>query len=406
MNTHVKINIDKRRIKKDGSCPIIFRLTHNRKSTAISTGYSVEEKFWDDKKREVKNTYKGVSSVKRLNVLLGSRIAEMKGKIAKLEESKKLNQLSVQDLRDQLVGKRKKSSVFGFFEELIQRFTDAGRIGNANAYKNTFGVLKNYRNEKDLTFEQLNYRFLVRFETEYLKGGRSINGLYFNMRTLRSTFNKAIKEGIVDKEYYPFDDYKLKKEPTKKRALPLIDLQKIIKLELEEDDSLFNVRNLFLVSFYLRGMALIDISFLKKSNIVGDRIQYKRKKTAVQYDMKISPELNEIFNFYLKGKKKDDFIFPILKSENLQEQYLDLANARSKYNQGLQKLGTKCEIKEHLTFYVARHTFATLCNKKAIPLSAISQMLGHTSLKTTQVYLDSLSKDVLDGYQDEIMSVL
>ena len=130
------------------------------------------------------------------------------------------------------------------------------------------------------------------------------------MRTIRVIYNKAIKDGLTDRKSYPFQEYKIKTEPTKKRAIPIEDLQKILNLQLEESDRLFHYRNYFLASYFLWGISFMDLAFLKWENISNERIHYRRKKTGKLYDIRISKQLAEIFEYYGKDKENRPFIFP------------------------------------------------------------------------------------------------
>lgn len=144
------------------------------------------------------------------------------------------------------------------------------------------------------------------------------------------------------------------------------------------------------------------MAFLKKKNIVGDRIKFQRKKTSKNYNILITDQLNQILEYYLEGKENDDFILPVLTSETLVEQYKQVQEARNRYNKGLRRIAKKCGIREYLTSYVSRHSFATHAMLKDIPLHVISSMLGHSKLNTTQIYLDSLPTNILDKYQKEL----
>ena len=225
------------------------------------------------------------------------------------------------------------------------------------------------------------------------------------MRTLRSIYNKALKEGVVEKNHYPFQQYKIKKEATVKRAIDQDALKRIVQIQLEPDHQCFHARNFFLASFMMYGMSFVDMAFLKKKDIVGDRIRYRRQKTGRLYDLKMTDNLREIFAFYLKDKTEEDFIFPFIRRELLLEQHKDLHQARKMYNKALKKLANLCDIEEHVTSYVSRHSFATHAMMNAVPLNVISAMLGHNSLATTEVYLKSLPSDVMDEYQTKLTIV-
>lgn len=110
-----------------------------------------------------------------------------------------------------------------------------------------------------------------------------------------------------------------------------------------------------------------------------------------------------MLNYYIKGKQPDDFIFPIIKSDDLEKQYDEILWALQRHNKRQKTIAQKAGIEENLTSYVSRYSFASLANNMKIPVTAISEMLGHTSLKTTQVYLSGLNKDVIDDYNEQII---
>lgn len=403
MNTYIVISLDTRRKKRDGACPIILRLTHDRKTTAISLGYSILEKDWDEKKRKVKPSSAVVDSVTRLNNLLEKKKSDALSIITKLEEEGRLSTLSVKDLRTYIDGEvQVRPTFFTYTEGLIEQMVKARKVGNARVYKNVLGALKTYRKGKDLRFEEITYRFLKNYEAYFLGQGFHVNGLSFNMRTLRAIFNRAIKEGFVEQSNYPFQQYKIQREATVKRAIDQEALKRIAQLKLEPEHPYFHARNFFLASFMMYGMSFVDMAFLKVKDIVGERIRYRRQKTGRLYDLKMTDNLKEILSYYLKGKSDDDFIFPFIKRTGLADQYRDLQQARKLYNEALKQLARLCDIEEHVTSYVSRHSFATHAMMNGVPLNVISAMLGHNSLATTEIYLKSLPTDVLDEYQAKL----
>jgi len=153
-------------------------------------------------------------------------------------------------------------------------------------------------------------------------------------------------------------------------------------------------------------MSYVDMAHLKLSNIIDGRIKYTRRKTDEPYDIKIHDHLVPLLNFFIKGKSKTDYALPIIKSNDAIGQYKDVMWARKRYNRNLKKLAELAGIEENLTSYVTRHSFASGADDMGIPVTAISQLLGHKSITTTQSYLASLRKSKIDDYQDEIVSKL
>lgn len=406
MNTRLNLLLDTRRKRKDNTFPIIFRLIHLGKSTSIATGYSLEKQYWDPVKQEVRNSYKETTSVARLNTVLLKEKARANDILNKLADQRKLRFLSLKELRNKLTTKSVYDSFFDFGDQLVKDLKASDRVGTAKAYQVTLSVLKGFTNGVDLKFNEVNLDFLERFHKYHMsKKGNSLNGLSSYMRNIRALFNRGIKSGIIEQEAYPFIHYQIKTEPTAKRALDIGAIRKIVNLKLEKTDPLFNYRNYFLISYMLYGMPFIDLAFLKLKNIQDGRIKYRRKKTAKLYNIKLTEQVIQLLSHYTTNKEPDDFIFPFIHRKTLDHQYKDLHRARRLYNLGLREIAKKCQIQQQLTSYVARHSFATQAMLQDVPLQAISEMLGHSSLTTTQIYLKSLPSNVLDGYNEKIVMI-
>jgi integrase/recombinase XerD len=404
MNSSAVLTLDTRREKADKTYPITLRLSHNGKTTSISTGYSVPKAFWDEDGRKIKKSYQGTENVTRLNNLLAKERAKALDIIAKLHDRNELAFLSITDLKGLISTKGNGTTFFEYAEKQIAELKRLKRIGNARNYSNILREIKKFRNNADFPFRELNFGFLKKFESYYLEKGLGENGLSVYMRGIRAIFNKAINDKLVEKEAYPFDQYTIPSKPTKKRAISIDAIQKIVKLKLPANTNLVETRNMFLMSFYMMGAPFIDLAFLTVENIVDGRIQYRRRKTGKFFDIKITDNLKPLLSYYLKGKEKGQFLLPIIKRENLEDQYKDIQWAQKRYNKRLKKIAEAAGIQEKLTSYVSRHSFASLANNMAIPVTAISEMLGHGRLSTTQVYLASLQKDVIDKYNEQILA--
>jgi site-specific recombinase XerD len=403
MQTSLTLSLDKRRSRKDGKFPVIIRLGHYQKTTSIATGKAIPEECWDDRKKKIRGSYKGTDALFHLNNLLLKELVSYQDKVNKLQESGELEFISIKQLKNRLVGKNKYDSFFEFGEVKVVELKASNRFGTAQSYHHLINILRKFIKGRDVKFNEINYEFLVDFERYHLSKPRNnINGVASYMRTLRALYNKGIKEGIIKREAYPFYNYQIKTVPTAKRAIKQESIKKILQMELEPSDFMIHYRNYFILSYMLFGMSFIDMAFLKIENIKDGRIQFQRKKTSKLYDIKITEPLKEILDFYTKDKHPDEFILPVIKRETLELQYKDAKDALHRYNDGLKRLAERCNIDEKLTSYVSRHSFATHAMLKDIPLIAISEMLGHSKLNTTQIYLKSLPSNLMDVYQEEL----
>ncbi len=156
MNTFVKISLDTRREKRNGSCPIILRITHNSKrTTSISTGYSVPVKFWDSTKTSIKPTYPGYDNVTRINNHVEKQKAKAIDILTKLQERNELRYLSIQEVKQRISGKAKNQSFFSFTKKLIRSLAAEDRLGTARSYKNVLNQVKKFQKGKDFSFNEL-----------------------------------------------------------------------------------------------------------------------------------------------------------------------------------------------------------------------------------------------------------
>ncbi len=432
-STSVKISLDKRRSLADGSFPIILRLTHKGQSTSIKTGIYIQEKDWDEDTCQVKSSYQGTSNVKRLNNDLQKRKAQALDKALKINDDPQGKRRSLVEVRQEIKPEHSSNSFYDFAEKLINELIVTERIGTAKSYKGVVSVLKTFNKGKpveknlggdpkkssnarfgskfkgvhyqDLSFDEIDYSFLKKFENYHIAAGNDLNGLAVYMRTVRSIYNQGAKAGRVDTALYPFKEYKIKTQPTKKRSLDQEHLKKIISLKLTEDQACFNARNYFLASYYMYGMNFADMARLQKTDIINGRIQYRRSKTKKLYDIKVTQNLNEILSYYLKKNKHSSYVFPIIKRESAVLQEKDIQWMRKVFNENLKEIATLSGIDQKLTSYVSRHSFATHAMMNNIPVNAISSMLGHSSLKTTEIYLKSLPNNILDEYNERVLKI-
>lgn len=403
MNTNIVVSLDTRRAKKDGTYPLVLRLGHNERTTSLPLNVSLHKNEWDEKNRCVRKNYTGSNSVARINNMLQKHRADALDIIFKLNEAGQLQGLSVLDVRNRIANQNTTTSFFVHAKQVIEDLKASNRIGTARSYQCAINVLTAYNNNKDLQFSQINYNYLTRFENHHLGKGNGHNSLAVYMRSIRAIFNRAVKAGLVERSCYPFADYTIKTQPTEKRALEWDFLKKIIALDLPEGNSLYNARNYFVASYMMYGMNFTDMAYLKKENIINGRIQYRRRKTSKLYDIKVTGPLETILAYYAGRSDNSEYVFPILKREGIVSNYKEIQWARKRYNKKLKDIAKLCGIETSLTSYVSRHSFATQAMLQKVPVTAISAMLGHSSLKTTEVYLKSLPSDILDAYNETIL---
>lgn len=395
-----RIILYKQKTLQNGQHPIMLQIIHNRKVKRINLGYSSKPDEWDFKISRPKRNH---PNYKRLDNFLGKKEAEVKDQLLKLEDIDRIN--SIEDIVKFIKNENDSIYLLSYMKSIIKELKKAKKNGNASTYKNVRSVLNTYLNEKDVLLNRINYKWLKNFETYNLNKGNSVNAISVYMRTIRAVINRAIKENILRRDEYPFYQYKVKTKKTKKRAISKLEIDQIKSIELPENTNIWHAKNYFMFSFYTRGMNWSDMAKLKLSNINDGKIKYIRSKTDKEYSIKVNNQIQSILDYYIFGKSKDSFIFPIITRISDPELILkDIKNGLKTTNKHLKRIAKLCNIETNLTTYVARHTWATIAKKMNYSVEIIAEGLGNEDIKTTQIYLDDFDDNVLDDANDLITS--
>ena len=402
----LKYVLNKSRQYTNGEFLIYLRINYKGSRRLVSMKKTTSLVFWDYKNGKVVID-SGLSKERKryleiLKSYLEEKFATYKRELINLELRKPF--YTIDDIVDLIETHQSSTSLFKFTENLIARLEKSGKVGNSKAYKNTLSVFKGFRNNRDLSFDELSYKVIKNFEEDLQSRDRSVNAISFHMRTLRSVYNKAIKEGVAHLESYPFKDYQIKREKTSKRAIVKDNIASIKELDLSNNPDLDKARDYFLFSFYTRGMSFVDMAHLKVSNISEDRIYYSRNKTNQKFSIKLIPQITTIISKYNNLQNRESYLFPII-IDPAGDIYTQYRNALRLTNKKLNKIGKMVGLSVPLTTYVSRHSWATIAKREGIPTAIISEGLGHETERTTQIYLDSFENDVLDNANELISKI-
>lgn len=287
----------------------------------------------------------------------------------------------------------KKQYLNEFMLGIIDRLSKCGRKRTAEAYTSALKSFQQFSHNRPLAINEIDAGILSSYET-YLQAERGItrNSSSFYMRILRAVYNRAVEQELT-KDSHPFRHIYTGVDKTRKRALQLSDIRHIKELDLSCHPNYDNARNLFLFSFCTRGMSFIDMAYLRKQNLQNGILAYKRHKTGQSLCIKWEKCMEELL--FRLGHGNGELLLPILNPENgdLRTQYkksMCLTNYR------LHCVGKMAGLNIPLTMYVARHSWASIARSHNIPISIISEGMGHEHEKTTRVYLASLDSSAID----------
>ena len=283
----------------------------------------------------------------------------------------------------------------------ISDYEKAGRKGSAANYRSSYRLLLQYLNGQHLTSKQLTARWAERYERWLRARGVTTNTVTFHLRNLRAVYNRAVKKRLIPLSHpNPFSQMIVRQTVTRKRALTRTTLKQIFKADLSAMHPKYALaRDIFMFSFFTRGMSFVDMVYLRDSDIHDGVLTYARHKTGQTLSMRIEPQLQHIIDRYRNGSP---YILPIL-SKN--DSYGNYRQQQRELNKFIRKIGVLLNIPEPLTFYVARHSWATLARDCGTPLTVISAGMGHTSERTTRIYLAHLDHNVIDKANRKIIDL-
>lgn len=293
-----------------------------------------------------------------------------------------------------------------------------GHISVANNYRsayNSFSRFLKSRKKQEVPFKKLSPPLIADYEAWLQTDGLCKNTTSFYIRILQAVYHKAVRQGQAD-DRKPFAGVYRGVAKTVKRAIAPKEVCQLKALDIRAalvkrghtgkrlenlQSQLEFARDIFLFCFCARGLTFVDLAHMQKSNITGEILIYVRRKTKQRIEVQIEPMMQEIID---RHPSDTDYLLPILKKKDDNEAvFQQYRYALSRYNALLDMLGEMLGGLK-LTSYVSRHSWASAAHQQHVPLSVISQSMGHDSEKTTEIYLKSLECNVINKTNHELLA--
>ena len=381
---------------------LFYRIIHKRKSRHIHTGNKLNHDEWSDDSERiiVKSSSCRSDFLKSVDSNLRLGKAKLHQIIITLEKSG--HEYTVDDVVEKFLAPNAVIGFLSYARNLILSLKQMGRTRCAEHYTAAINSFIRFNGDIEVPFEEFDGNLLQGYECFLKKSGVIPNSRSYYMRYLRAIYNKAVDESLTEHSN-PFKHVYTGIAKTVKRAVSLQTIKALYSLDLRMDPLSELARDLFLFSFYTRGMAIVDIAYLRKENLKEGILTYRRRKTNRQLSIRWEPQMQEIVNKY--NNNDSDFLFPLIDSRqpDYRKQYL---NAYTKLNRHLKKIGKQLGLANPLTFHRSRHSWASIAMENSIPLSVICEGMGHDSEKTTRIYLASLDTSVVDNANSAILKLI
>ncbi|MBN1185377.1 MAG: site-specific integrase [Bacteroidales bacterium] len=381
-----------------------MRITADRKSKYIYFNVYIFPDQWDEANQKVRKNHTNASQI---NTLIKNKLAEAQLIYLDQEIRKKLTTST--ELKNLIKRKRNGITFFKYAQEYLNDLYGSGKIKVYKSDKSRIENFKKFMNNNDPFFEDISTEVLKQF-VNYLKGKKSLKprSIINHLILIRTLYNKAISDSIVEQNYYPYGRGKLtiRIPDSQKIGLDEVEIKKIEKLGLQEKSMLWHTRNVFLLSFNFAGMRIGDLLRLKWGDFRDGRLFYVMGKNNKPGSIKINFKATEILERY-KPENPDpkDYVFPELKQAN-QKDPVDMErkvnNATKNFNKSLKTIAKLAGINKNLFNHIARHSFGYIAGDK-IPIHILQNLYRHSSIITTANYQQSFTNKEIDNAIDKVL---
>ena len=372
----------------------MLRVNKDRKRKYVSLGISVLPEHWDFSKNQPKAD---CPNREYIEMLIAEKIKEYSAKIIDL---KAINQeFTATSLVEKVcVNRVNRQTVGDFITSHINHLITAGRKSYALSIRQLYNSMADFNRHLDIPFADIDVAWLRRYELFLREKRLAENTIGIRFRTLRSIYNLAVEENVASPDSYPFKKFKVSKlhQETAKRALSKEDIERVLSYKSTNRYMRFPI-DIFAFTYYCGGINFVDIAHLTRANIVDGRLIYKRQKTKKLIKIPLQPQAVALIDKYREDESP--YLFPILSAFHKTEvqQANRIHKVITKVNDRLKQIGESLNLPITLTTYVARHSQATVMKRAGVSTAVIREIMGHSSERVTQIYLDSFDNEQVDN---------
>lgn len=293
-----------------------------------------------------------------------------------------------------------------FFRKVTEELHAEGHFGTAHVYRSALNAVVSFHGGGRIPFSQLTPGWLKRFETHLRSKGCSWNTVSTYLRMVRAVYNRAVDRGRATHVPRLFRSVYTGTRAERKRALSDEEMRLVLGPPATTSSSLRQegARELFALMFLMRGLPFVDLAYLRKSDLRGDMITYRRRKTGKTLSVTLTPDALGLLRRRASTNEASPYLFPILTGdEGTEEAYREYRLALRTFNRRLESFGRTLGLEGRLSSYTARHTWATLAYHCEIHPGIISEAMGHSSITVTETYLKPFRNRRIDEANKKVI---
>ena len=392
-----------------GEGVIYFQVIHKRVVRQLTTHYYIKASEWDAFNQSIllENTEQEQNTERyRYLTDISAKLDSEYRLLCRIVSSfeKKAEEYSADSIINKYRVMAKENTLSTFMKTIIVQLQQNHQHCTARNYQSTINSFTRFRGGEDLLLDMMDATIIQSYEAWLKNQDICRNTSSFYMRILRAVYNRAVEKDLVIQQY-PFRQVYTGIDKTRKRAVDLGVVKLLKQMDLTGKHSQSFARDIFIMSFCLRGISFVDLAKLRKTDIRGGYLYYTRSKTRQSLCVKWEPIMQQIVDKYKPQVESSEYLLPILSDDGISNNNV-YRNAQMRIGYNLKGIAKTLGLKENLTLYVARHSWATIARDSHVPVSVISEALGHDSELTTQIYLQSIRTSEVDKANASILGQL
>ena len=386
---------------REGS--LYFQVIHKRVIRQLATSYKVSSAEWDADREAVVIPQVVSERTFRLQSISDGLHWDLQ-RLKQMDSGLALRQTdySADDVISAFQQHLASASLQGYLLQAIARPRRLGRMGTADGFRSTLNSFMRFRDGEDIVLDAIDSDLMQFYEAYLRQQGISRNTSSFYMRNLRTVYNQAVEQGLTPQRH-PFARVYTGIDKTVKRAITAMQMRHLKGIDLSDSPSQAFARDMFMFSFYTRGMSFVDMAFLTTDSLRNGRLSYSRQKTRQPLTVKWEREMQEIVDRYAH-LCRSPYLLPIITEKGDARMQYQRVEHRVNYN--LKAISRQLHFPHLLTTYAARHSWASIARSINVATPVISEALGHDSEKTTEIYLASIDTAQVDRANRKILSDL
>ncbi len=389
---------------------LFIRVIHHRQYKDIATQHKIHSPEWDPVGGRIIYHHDSPERNNHLALIEGSLRNDLSTLRVIEKQLAGKGTYSARDVVDAFKGTSLDTyNLMAYCDVVSKRLIALGQERTARAYRSAVRSLAIFRGAKSLSLDDITQSLMREYESYLKKSGLEMNTISFYLRNLRALYYRAVADRLIElRAENPFIGVYTGVCISKKRALNTDELKAFRntgkKLRAEATNSgsrkQHNIAVLWDTLLYFnfctegRGISWVDMAFLKKSDMREETFTYRRKKTGRPLEVFITPYMRRIIDHFAAQTEGSPYVFPVVDPRRGNERRQYESGLRSQ-NDRLGVLSRMAGIPKKVTTHVSRHTWATTARNEGVEIPVISEMLGHSDIRVTYRYLDSIENDLM-----------